>query len=475
MTYATSHFVVPPSGLRSGGTLSIARPAGIAASDIAGIGHHVVVAGSIYSSPSHFTITNGASLTTLTWLSSTLPAGAQGHLVLALSDSDPRPASRVFVTDFGAIGDGVTDCRAAFLAARDSIPAGAAGEVVVPYVPGASTYLLSSSITGQSGNFVRWVIEDGASISPSIGARISGAQYWRESKSSQSQAVQIKGAPDAANGNSIERWTQIENIGPSNGNGRRLGYVSYGYGQGTFDIADFIVARWERDGDQNHNGQHLAQWLACITPNTIGTQHKHGVFCAEWNIVNRGDDTGWSKRRSTLDQWTGIAQLVPEASLFGAPTGTAGNITFGMVFTWGQGDDGGRGYVPRFYTHLLHEPNSVHEDGYAVYASGSDGADTLPGGGPSQAYLGLDDQWKWGLKFNDATFTRETIALGADHKIGWIDGSDALLNGIYSGTGTPEGAVAAPVGSLYLRRDGGAGTTLYVKQSGTGNTGWAAK
>lgn len=44
-----------------------------------------------------------------------------------------------------------------------------------------------------------------------------------------------------------------------------------------------------------------------------------------------------------------------------------------------------------------------------------------------------------------------------------------------SGTGSPEGVVTAPVGSLYLRSDGGASTTLYVKQSGTGNTGWVAK
>lgn len=43
------------------------------------------------------------------------------------------------------------------------------------------------------------------------------------------------------------------------------------------------------------------------------------------------------------------------------------------------------------------------------------------------------------------------------------------------GTGTPEGSVAAPVGSLFSRTDGGAGTVLYVKESGVGNTGWAAK
>lgn len=46
---------------------------------------------------------------------------------------------------------------------------------------------------------------------------------------------------------------------------------------------------------------------------------------------------------------------------------------------------------------------------------------------------------------------------------------------LMAGTGSPEGVVSAPVGSLWLRSDGGASTTLYVKQSGTGNTGWAAK
>ena len=46
---------------------------------------------------------------------------------------------------------------------------------------------------------------------------------------------------------------------------------------------------------------------------------------------------------------------------------------------------------------------------------------------------------------------------------------------ILTGTGTPEAVVTAPVGSLFLRADGGTSTTLYVKQSGVGNTGWVAK
>jgi hypothetical protein len=42
------------------------------------------------------------------------------------------------------------------------------------------------------------------------------------------------------------------------------------------------------------------------------------------------------------------------------------------------------------------------------------------------------------------------------------------------GSGTPEGVLTAPVGSTYKRVDGGTNTSFYIKQSGTGNTGWAA-
>lgn len=44
-----------------------------------------------------------------------------------------------------------------------------------------------------------------------------------------------------------------------------------------------------------------------------------------------------------------------------------------------------------------------------------------------------------------------------------------------SGNGSPEGVLVAPVGSLYTRTDGGTNSTLYIKESGSGNTGWVAK
>ena len=47
---------------------------------------------------------------------------------------------------------------------------------------------------------------------------------------------------------------------------------------------------------------------------------------------------------------------------------------------------------------------------------------------------------------------------------------------INAGTGSPEGSVNGGIGSIYLRTDGGASTSMYVKESGAGtNTGWIAK
>lgn len=43
------------------------------------------------------------------------------------------------------------------------------------------------------------------------------------------------------------------------------------------------------------------------------------------------------------------------------------------------------------------------------------------------------------------------------------------------GTGSPEGKIMGSIGEFYINQSGGANTTLYIKTSGTGNTGWTAK
>jgi hypothetical protein len=75
-----------------------------------------------------------------------------------------------------------------------------------------------------------------------------------------------------------------------------------------------------------------------------------------------------------------------------------------------------------------------------------------------------------------------TVALDVNGTIeatGSVRASNTIIVGsaiIHSGTGSPEGVVIGSIGDLYLRTDGGPGTTLYVKETNISpTTGWVAK
>ena len=93
-----------------------------------------------------------------------------------------------------------------------------------------------------------------------------------------------------------------------------------------------------------------------------------------------------------------------------------------------------------------------------------------------------DDVAIYGVNILSANFD-ESAQTGVNR--GRVDTQSILVNSqpdatfalILSGPGNPNGRgdTSAPVGSMYLRTDGGAGATLFVKESGVGNTGWIAK
>lgn len=90
-----------------------------------------------------------------------------------------------------------------------------------------------------------------------------------------------------------------------------------------------------------------------------------------------------------------------------------------------------------------------------------------------------DEDTKYGICGVPNDGGRIPYALGEELERHSTYGYTEALNAVSSlpirtGTGSPESAVAAPVGSLFLRTDGGASTTLYVKESGSGSTGWKA-
>lgn len=57
-----------------------------------------------------------------------------------------------------------------------------------------------------------------------------------------------------------------------------------------------------------------------------------------------------------------------------------------------------------------------------------------------------------------------------------LSAGDGTTRRIYSGFGSPLNVVVADKGSLYMRYDGGANTSFYVKEANNGlSTGWVAK
>ncbi len=83
-----------------------------------------------------------------------------------------------------------------------------------------------------------------------------------------------------------------------------------------------------------------------------------------------------------------------------------------------------------------------------------------------------------GFHWNNRTLSQVTARLdsktwaAASHPIFGLGASGPAF---HFGTNSPESVVTGNVGDVFLRTNGGANTTLYIKESGTGNTGWIGK
>lgn len=77
--------------------------------------------------------------------------------------------------------------------------------------------------------------------------------------------------------------------------------------------------------------------------------------------------------------------------------------------------------------------------------------------------------------FRDGAANTLAQKFGSNRQFFRVYGGTSNYGQITAGSGSPESVVAAVVGTIYLRTDGGANTTLYVKESGAGSTGWVPK
>lgn len=72
----------------------------------------------------------------------------------------------------------------------------------------------------------------------------------------------------------------------------------------------------------------------------------------------------------------------------------------------------------------------------------------------------------------DMTFSTDTLTVTKLSTTGPIQLATVTIS---TGSGSPEGVVTAATGSIYMNTSGGTNTTFYVKESGSGNTGWVGK
>jgi hypothetical protein len=129
-----------------------------------------------------------------------------------------------------------------------------------------------------------------------------------------------------------------------------------------------------------------------------------------------------------------------------------------------------------------------HNSVYGFYSEGNSGGGS---GGiyfsdTSASNVVLGGEWEMADVLDESTAKSNAYILfgspagglfnagvGADLRAGKHSYSSARF--ITWGADSPEGVVTASVGAIYLRTNGSTTTTLYVKTSGTGNTGWTAK
>lgn len=381
-------------------------------------------------------------------------------------------ARRVLARDAGIVLDGTTDGLSGINALIQSVPSGEGIEIVVD----GPLYL--SAATTNSGRYPSFIFTAGGGVCSTSGGAL-GSESSRLSWPVRFKRQLPNGYeydygtnPPAGSASVRHRYENITGnasvLGSTNAYGIRTDYRSWAYGSG-FDIAHATLAIWNRSAGQD-GGQLLAEWFVAVSPNVGGASARWGTFACEMNVANRYSDSGWSAKRSPLNNWAGVLQIVPENDDLAGGTDTY-NVLYGIV-SGPSSENKSDGIPAQVWNAWLMEPNCVCGDGFGIYASGND---TGTSARDPAAFLGLAQTWKTGIDTSAATLTTgRALAMDDGHRIGWMSGGSEVA-GIRVGSGSPESVVTAPVGSLYLRTDGGAGTTLYVKQTGTGNTGWAAK
>ena len=429
-------------------------------------------------------------------------------------------AQTISVKDFGAVGDGVTDDTAAFQAAHDALPN--TGGII--YAP-AGSYLWSSSVV-----FTKPVILNGEGCSP-LPSVTAPTQIVKKSTAS-GAALILNGLGSGV----IECGFLGQSGNTGDGIHVRAGRTillrvsSHKMGQDGIRIGDSVQLNCNHFFHENiflrENGRHgyFVDDEFYRNNTSFGANCNNGVIKHLDATSNGGDgikiDGGWyNSVENFLPQTnTGIGLNIVNTGV----TNIGARYTNVIAGEQNEGNVGGNIVNSGFNTSMfgVHAGSVITDTGIntVIVTPGLSKLDTLRvdniltserptsgtldfpvvvkvfgntntnrgGGIELQAPNGIGTSRTSGyLVAAQRTANVDYVAIwsnnaGTMQEVARFDASENSItraNGVkwVSASGSPEGVVTAPVGSIYSRSDGGAGTSFYVKESGVGNTGWVAK
>lgn len=346
------------------------------------------------------------------------------------------------VTNFGAVGDGVTDDTAAIDNAKAAL--GNSGSLYIPH----GNYLYSGTVYAITADFI-WNNQNYS--------KSSGVNLMQQARSN--CLLLTSETPNTTPINSADSRVAInvtiDAKGAQHADGIRSNLFNYSTdGQGNTGFYGYAASDTTANWSASLHGETFAAGGTNIGVNTESASFAAGVALYGAVISN------------TTSQFIGGSGHPITGNPPIAATNAVGILVAGTALTNEMGG---------WATGLKFNTDSLRTGGIGILFAQSKHLDSLirsyTGGICSTADIYLEANSNIGILLG-GTYTSSAIRINAGQ---YISLEQTAAQKILSGTGSPQGVVTAAIGSLYCRLDGGANTTLYVKESGTGNTGWVAK
>lgn len=400
---------------------------------------------------------------------------------------DDRLTESRTVKDFGAVGDGATDDTAKFQAAINSIST--VGSILVP----SGTYVVDLAGLTYGSKVVDWVFQDGAKTQTAAGVDTMYGPHLHYLDGSNGSTDNVDVQP--ATGEQVDVYRVHGDNTATSGTGQLYAY-HFELTANTTDTAANPVRGLIGTVTNSATGEGNIKGVNVSAVDLNTTSGAQTLMCYE-STVTPTAQTGATRLYSGSVGSTNVDDIATGMHL----TGGTNRWADGIVFA--QGDEFDDSVLQASMTSAGSGTNGRFlklKDGAAavifeVTKTGVVRSESIHGG---TATTNSTELTQSGIQRSAAAGNLEIGAgTNAGNQINLktagatqlqiVDDGAIVASGnrLYftstsgpcdlSGSGTPESNVTAPVGSTYRRTDGGAGTSFYVKESGSGNTGWVGK